>query len=160
MESDDERFVVTTFLKVLPLRLTQTVSIILTLRRFSTEPHFTLLCRLTFSTWKVVAFQDVGVEVEPILILVSCRLSIGAVCLADSKINPHVPQLFYSTDLEPETKTSRDPHRLIWCNVYISVVKEDRGCTFLGFRKVLFTITTTIHHRANRNRLDGVCVLV
>lgn len=53
---------------------------------------------------KVAAFQDVGVKVEPILILVSCCLFIAVVCVADSKINLHVPQLFHSADLEPGDK--------------------------------------------------------
>lgn len=51
-----------------------------------------------------MAFQDVGVNVEPILILVSCRLFIGVVCEADSKINLHVPPLFHSADQEPGDK--------------------------------------------------------
>lgn len=51
-----------------------------------------------------MAFEDVGVNVEPILILVSCRLFIGVVCEADSKINLHVPPLFHSADQEPGDK--------------------------------------------------------
>lgn len=88
-----------------------------------------------------MVFQDVGVNVEPILILVSCRLFIGVVREADSKINLHVPPLFHSADRELASLVQKSYS----CCLNINILNS-KDIFFLGFRNVLLCFGRSRHH--------------
>lgn len=72
------------------------------IRTFQHEVTYKVTVLAYLFNRKAAAFQDVDVKVEPALILVF--LFIGVVCVADSQINQHVPQLFHLAEQEPGDK--------------------------------------------------------